>query len=76
MSNPLTLGPVAAEFGVKTWQVRALFERGILPPADRIGPYRVVHRRDFPKIEAGLRTLGYLPGCAVAAKQEEVARGR
>jgi DNA-binding transcriptional MerR regulator len=60
MSTPLTLGTVAERFGVPTWKVRRLFERGILPPAARIGPYRVVDPADLPAIETALREAGYL----------------
>jgi DNA-binding transcriptional MerR regulator len=60
MSTPLTIGAVADRFGVAAWQVRRLFERGILPPAIRVGPYRVIDPADLPKIEAALRAAGYL----------------
>jgi len=56
----LTLGDVADRFGVRIWQVRRLFERELLPPASRIGMYRVIAERDLPKVEAALRKAGYL----------------
>jgi len=63
MTNPfpLTLGAVARHFGVEVWQVRRLFERGLLPPAERLGAYRVVPARDLAKVERALRQAGYLP---------------
>jgi DNA-binding transcriptional MerR regulator len=67
MSAPthLTLGSVAQRCGCKAWQVRRLFERGLLPPAPRIGSYRVVAVEDLPKVELALRKAGYL-------KEEEI----
>jgi DNA-binding transcriptional MerR regulator len=60
MSKSLTIGAVADRFGVAAWQVRRLYERGILPPADRVGPYRVIDAADLPKVGAALRQAGYL----------------
>lgn len=57
----VTLGDVARRCGCDVWQVRRLYERGLLPPARRIGLYRVVSVDDIPAIEAALRTAGYLP---------------
>jgi DNA-binding transcriptional MerR regulator len=59
--NQLTIGAVADHFGVAPWQVRRLFERGMLPPAARVGAYRVVDPSDLPKIEGALREAGYWP---------------
>ena len=58
---PLTLGAVAKRYGCPTWQIRRLFERGLLPPAQRVGAYRVVTTSDLPLIEKALRASGYLP---------------
>ncbi len=60
MSIPLTIGDVAKKLGCRAWQVRRLYERGILPPADRLGVYRVFHERDLPRIASALREMGYL----------------
>jgi DNA-binding transcriptional MerR regulator len=57
---PMTIGEVASHFGVQTWQVRRLFQRGLLPPALRVGVYRVVNNDELPAIEAALRQAGYL----------------
>lgn len=57
----LTLGAVAARYGCPVWQVRRLFERGMLPPAQRVGAYRVIAVGDLDKVEQALRTAGYLP---------------
>jgi hypothetical protein len=59
-SQPLTVGAVARHFGVASWQVRRCFERGLLPPAARVGAYRVIFLDDLPKIEMALHQLGYL----------------
>jgi DNA-binding transcriptional MerR regulator len=55
-----TLGEIAREFGATIWQVRRLFERGILPPAERIGLYRVVRADDVPRVVEELRNAGYI----------------
>jgi hypothetical protein len=55
-----TLGSVARRYQVEVWQVRRLYERGILPPAERIGQYRVIAHDDLPKVEQALREAGYL----------------
>jgi DNA-binding transcriptional MerR regulator len=60
-TNVLTIGTVARRFGVPAWQVRRLFERGLLPPAVRVGAYRVVAEADLPRVEQALRQAGYLP---------------
>ena len=60
MKNPLTIGAAANQLGVAAWKVRRLYERGILPPAERIGCYRVIDRSDLPKVGAALRQAGYL----------------
>jgi DNA-binding transcriptional MerR regulator len=57
---PLTLGAVARRCGCLTWQVRRLFERGLLPPAQRVGAYRVIAPSDLPLVEQALRSAGYL----------------
>jgi hypothetical protein len=51
---------VAAYFGLPTWRIRRLFERGLLPAAPRVGAYRVVTAADPPAIEQALRQAGYL----------------
>jgi hypothetical protein len=61
MSEQMILGAVAAHFGCRPWQVRRLYERGILPPARRIGLHRVVAPDELPQIETALRVARYLP---------------
>jgi DNA-binding transcriptional MerR regulator len=74
MKIPLTIGAVAGRLGVAAWQVRRLYERGILPPAKRIGPYRVIDPADLPKVESALRQAGYLATeCAPEPQPGEVA---
>jgi DNA-binding transcriptional MerR regulator len=73
---PWTIGAVADHFGVSPWQVRRLFERAILPPASRVGPYRVIDPTDLPKIAAALREVGYLaPENANESRPEADGRG-
>jgi hypothetical protein len=68
MTDPkcLTLGDVARRYGCKVWQVRRLFERGLLAPAQRLGLYRVIAEADLPAVEEALRTADYLPRQEVA----------
>jgi len=63
MSDPaiFTIGSLAQRFGVPPWKIRRLFERGLLPPAARVGAYRVIHSLDLPKVEDALIAAGYLP---------------
>jgi MerR HTH family regulatory protein len=56
-----TVGAVARRYGCRPWQVRRLFERGLLPPAPRVGAYRVFSAADLPRIEQALRRAGYIP---------------
>jgi hypothetical protein len=58
---PLTIGAVAKANGVAPWQVRRLFERGILPEPPRMGCYRVLLPEDLPRVREALRQAGYLP---------------
>ena len=62
MSDPAvyTVGTVAKRYGVRPWRVRRLFERGFLPPAPRVGAYRIIAAADLPKVEQALRDAGYL----------------
>jgi DNA-binding transcriptional MerR regulator len=64
LSDPsiLTIGAVARHFGCPAWCVRRLFERGLLPPAPRVGAYRVITAGDLPLVERALRAAGYLSG--------------
>jgi DNA-binding transcriptional MerR regulator len=59
-SHFLTIGTVARRYGCSAWQVRRLFERGLLPPAPRVGAYRVIAASDLPLVEKALREAGYL----------------
>jgi hypothetical protein len=64
----VTIGGIARQHGLPGWKVRRLWERGQLPPAQRIGAYRVVPISELPRVEAALRAAGYL-------QQEGVACG-
>ena len=57
----ITIGEAARRLGFETWQVRQVFIRGLLPPAQRVGVYRVIAEADLPKVEASLKECGYLP---------------
>jgi DNA-binding transcriptional MerR regulator len=74
MKNPLTIGAASDQLGVAAWKVRRLYERGILPPAERIGCYRVIDADDIPKVRAALRQAGYLGPDDARTAQPEVAR--
>jgi hypothetical protein len=63
----LTIGDVAKHFGCEAWKVRRVYERGLLPPAARVGAYRVIFPAELPLVEAALRKLGYLPAEASCA---------
>jgi DNA-binding transcriptional MerR regulator len=69
LTNPavLTIGALARHFNCPAWQVRRLFERGFLPPATRVCPYRVVSASDLPTVKLALQDAGYLH-----AKEETV----
>lgn len=56
----LTLGQVAAELGITATQVKSLFEQGLLPPALRVGRWRVVPRDELPKVRVAAVKAGYL----------------
>jgi hypothetical protein len=58
----LTVGDAARRLGCRAWQVRRLFERGLLPPPPRVGAYRVIPVADLKWVEAALKQVGYLPG--------------
>lgn len=68
MTAPLTIGAVTRHFAqlfpqanLRPWQVRRLFERGLLPEPPRVGAYRVIDSRDLPKVREALVRAGYLP---------------
>jgi hypothetical protein len=60
-STPFMLGTAARHFGCQVWQLRRLYESGILAEPPRVGAFRVVTEADLPAIEAALREAGYLP---------------
>jgi hypothetical protein len=68
----MLVGDVAQYFAEKynvelaAWQVRRVFNLGLLEPAHRLGPNRVINPRDLPKIERALKRAGYLPEEAAA----------
>ncbi len=56
----LTLGDVARRYGCHVWQVRRLYERGLLTEAARVGTYRVVVASELPRVQRALIEAGYL----------------
>jgi DNA-binding transcriptional MerR regulator len=60
MASVMTLGDVARLVGVDVWQVRRLYERGLLPPAARVGGKRVVSAAELPRVRRALTEAGYL----------------
>src|SRR5262249_33730255 len=56
----LSLGEVAARYGVDLWKVQRLFRRRLLPAPPRVGPFRVIRTDQLPKVEAALVRAGYL----------------
>jgi hypothetical protein len=55
----MSTGALARHFGCASWQVRRLFERGLLPPAQRVGQYRYVAAADLAAVEEALARAGY-----------------
>jgi len=43
------------------WQVRRLYELGILPEPPKFGNKRMIAREDIPRIVAAMRDRGWLP---------------
>jgi DNA-binding transcriptional MerR regulator len=60
----MTIGAVAEHFGCRPWQVRRLYESGRLPPAARVGAYRIIDPADLPRIETELLKAGYIKPAA------------
>jgi hypothetical protein len=60
LSKFMSLDEVAKRLGCEVWQVRRVFEKKLLPPAHRIGMYRVVEKSELPRIRAALVKAGYL----------------
>ncbi len=71
ISRDLILGEVGERLGVATWKVQRVYTRGLLPPARRIGRFRVVSEDELPALEAALRQAGYLPRETTSAAPEE-----
>lgn len=58
----LALGDLAKRYpGLQVWQIRRLYERGILPEPPRIAGMRVIPVEDVLKTVVALRKAGYLP---------------
>ena len=74
-SEPMTLGQVATHFQIQLWQVRAIYQRGILPEPPRFTRFRIVDRSELPTIRAALITGGYLkPEAARCARRGRTPR--
>src|SRR5262245_2354429 len=59
-----TIGDAANHCGVRPWQVRRRFENGKLPPAPRVGAYRVIAKADLPLVKKALEEAGYIKATA------------
>ena len=55
-----TVGDAARRLGVHPWQVRRIYERGILPEPLRFGAYRLITDSELPALEEALKKVGYL----------------
>lgn len=62
----LSTREVAEIAGVKTWQVRRLYENGTLPEPGRFAGKRAIPRTDIPTIVLALQQRGWLPEQPVA----------
>lgn len=58
----LTMGQVAERIGqgAQVWQIVRIFNRELLPPAMRLGRYRVVPEGRLKEIATVLREAGFL----------------
>lgn len=56
----LSLGEVANRLGCQLWQVSRIFDRELLPAAQRIGRNRVVPESRLAEIRLVLREAGFL----------------
>jgi DNA-binding transcriptional MerR regulator len=54
----LSLGDVARRLGAPAWALRRLFEKSLLPPAVRVGKWRVFRESDVPVIARALAASG------------------
>ncbi len=55
-----TMGDLAREFGLQTWQVQRVANLGKLPEHPKVGNLRVVYQSDLPACRAALEGAGYL----------------
>lgn len=56
----LTLGEVADYFSQPLWRIRRLYILKHLPPAQRVGPYRVVPESELPLVRSALIRAKYI----------------
>jgi excisionase family DNA binding protein len=54
----LTIGEAAQRLGCPEWRIRRLYQRGLLPPAERVGRNRVIAVADLSAVEKALRDAG------------------
>ncbi len=68
----VTLGALAKQYpGLQVWQIRRLYERGILPEPPRVAGLRIIPLEDVPQTVAALKQTGYLPLLAI---EQEASR--
>ena len=63
MSEPKTLystGQAAKVVGIRPDQVMRLYERGLMPPAQRVGIHRAIPVDDLPRLKEAAIEAGYL----------------
>jgi len=54
----LTTGELGDALGIQAWRIARLFERGLLPEAQRIGGRRLIPKSLIPVIVDALRARG------------------
>jgi hypothetical protein len=55
----LSATEAARQLRCPVWQIRKIFDRGLLPQPPRLGPYRVILPEDLPRIADALVRAGY-----------------
>jgi len=70
----ITLGSLAKRYpGLQVWQIRRLYERGILPEPPRVAGLRIIPLEDVPTTVAALKSAGYLSRLAIAVEAADAS---
>lgn len=56
----ISVGQAANRLGIRTLHVCRLYERGFMPPAQRVGMRRIIPLEDLPKLKEAAKAAGYL----------------